>query len=122
MRHLSLVVVLGLLAGCVAYGTRVGEEQVTQFERGRTSYFDVVSTLGRPTTMLLHADGTREVTYFYSQSQLKAVNFVPLLAALQQQRTDQNRLQHKSADGGDDAPLVLLPSRQFPEPDHAARR
>lgn len=89
MKYVSLVVMLGLLAGCVASGTRVGEEQVAQFERGRTSYFDVVSALGRPTTMLLHTDGTREVTYFYSQSQLKAVNFVPLLAAFQQGTTSE---------------------------------
>lgn len=72
------------LAGCVATGTKVTEEQLGAFQRGRTTYYDVVASLGRPTASTLHHDGTRQAVYVYSQSQLKAINFVPIAAMFAQ--------------------------------------
>jgi hypothetical protein len=79
MRRLPLFLLgLTLLTGCVATGTKVTEEQLFRFQRGTTSYFDVVAQLGKPTQTTRHADGTREAWYTYAQAQLKWVNFVPI--------------------------------------------
>lgn len=83
------VVLLGLtlLTGCVATGTKVTEEQLFTFQRGTTSYYDVVSQLGKPSQSTRHADGTREVWYQYSQTQLKPENFIPIVATFTQGAT-----------------------------------
>jgi hypothetical protein len=72
------------LSGCVATGTKVHEGQLTQFQRGLTTYSDVVAVLGKPTQATLHADGRRQAVYTYTQSQARAVNYIPVAAAFLQ--------------------------------------
>ena len=83
-----MLLCLGLaLTSCYAMGTKVETDRLTQFERGKTTYYDVVAALGKPTSMALAADGSRQLTYSYSQSQLKWENFVPGLAMFAQGTT-----------------------------------
>ena len=72
MHRWMLPLFLGMvLTSCAATGTKVAPEQLTQFERGKTTYYDVVAALGKPTSMTLAADGSRQVIYAYSQNQMK---------------------------------------------------
>ena len=70
-----------LLAGCVATGTKVTEEQLGAFQRGLTTCPEIVTVLGKPTQSTLHSDGSKELVYSYTQSQVKPINYVPILAA-----------------------------------------
>jgi len=47
----------------------------------------VVAALGTPTSMTLAADGSRQLTYAYTQSQMKWQNFVPVVAMFAQGAT-----------------------------------
>ena len=76
-----------LLPSCMATGTKVTTDQLTQFTRGTTTYADVVAALGKPTSMTLAADGSRHVTYLYSQNQMKWETFVPIVAMFSQGAT-----------------------------------
>src|SRR5215471_5183249 len=76
-----------LLTSCSAMGTKVEADRLTQFERGKTTYHEVVAALGKPTSMTLAADGSRHVTYIYSQNQMKWENFVPIVAMFSQGAT-----------------------------------
>jgi hypothetical protein len=76
-----------LVSGCVATGTRVDEGQLLQFERGRTTYFEVVARLGKPNSSALAADGSRQIAYVYTQQQLKVQNFIPVVALFTQGST-----------------------------------
>ena len=62
-------------------------DRLTQFERGKTTYAEVVAALGTPTSMTLAADGSRQVTYIYNQNQMKWENFVPIVAMFSQGAT-----------------------------------
>ena len=62
-------------------------EQLTPFERGKTTSYDVVAALGKPTSMTLAADGSRQVIYSYSQNQMRWENFVPIVAMFSQGAT-----------------------------------
>lgn len=73
-----------VLVGCAATGKRVEEGQLLQFEKGKTTYYEVVAALGRPSASILTDTGTRQVLYTYSQVQLHWQNFVPLLDRLHQ--------------------------------------
>jgi len=65
----------------------VEADRLTQFERGKTTYHDVVAALGKPTSMTLAADGSRQVIYSYTQNQMKWENFVPIVAMFSQGAT-----------------------------------
>lgn len=93
MSRLVLPLLAGLaLVSCVATGTKVTEEQLFTFQRGHTTYFDVVARLGKPTqTTLLH-DGTRQAVYVYTQAQLKPENFIPLVAMFTQGATSETTM------------------------------
>jgi hypothetical protein len=60
-------------------GTKVEPEKVSQFVPGKTTYAEVIQQLGKPSQSTIHSDGTRTATYMYTQSQLKAANFIPVV-------------------------------------------
>jgi outer membrane protein assembly factor BamE (lipoprotein component of BamABCDE complex) len=79
MRSLFLIVALFALSACVPMGTKVEQEKVSQFVPGKTTYTEVIQQLGEPTQSTMNSDGTRTVTYMYTQSQINAANFIPVV-------------------------------------------
>ena len=53
---LIVAAALGLSA-CVATGKKVTQEQVSRFQKGKTTYQEVIADLGEPTNSTLHSDG-----------------------------------------------------------------
>jgi hypothetical protein len=70
------------LAGCAATGVKVSEEQAQSFQVGRSTYNDVVATLGAPTTTSVNSTGTRMAIYSYSAVQSRPQNFIPYIGPL----------------------------------------
>jgi len=70
-----------LLSGCVATGVQVDEKNLQSFERGKTTYGDVVARLGQPTSNTLLPDGRRMIMYTYMQAQARPENFIPIVGA-----------------------------------------
>jgi hypothetical protein len=101
MRVLCFIVLSFLCAGCMATGTKVTEEQLFQFRRGHTTFYDVVASLGKPTQTTRHADGTREVWYSYTQQQLRAENFIPVVAMFTQGATAETTTVYLTFDAAD---------------------
>lgn len=81
MRYLFVVMVCFALAACVSMGTKVDQQKVAQFEKGKTTYAEVIQQLGKPTQSTMNSDGTRTIAYTYVQSQVKATNFIPIVGA-----------------------------------------
>ena len=82
---MRFIVAVGLalaLFGCASSGTNVDPAKVQGFENGKTTYAEVLQSLGPPQTDFLVDDGTRVVTYTYVQAQARAVNFVPYIGLL----------------------------------------
>lgn len=78
---LIVAVALGLSA-CVATGRKVTQEQVSRFQKGKTTYQEVIADLGEPTNSTLHSDGSRAISYTYAQSQASAASFIPYVGGL----------------------------------------
>ena len=68
-----------MLAACVASGVRVTEEQVSELEKGRTTYNEVLAKFGPPTSNTLISNGTRVISYSYVQVQARAESFIPYI-------------------------------------------
>jgi YD repeat-containing protein len=84
MRFTILVCLAAVLSSCAATGKRVEEGQLLQLERGKTTYYEAVAALGRPSASVRNADGTRQVIYTHAQAQLRWQNFIPILDRLYQ--------------------------------------
>jgi hypothetical protein len=81
-RHLLfLAAFCALLSGCVSTGVKVDENQLTSFQKGQTTYAQVVARLGSPTSATLLPDGRRMIMYTYVQAQARPESFVPIVGA-----------------------------------------
>jgi len=67
MRYLFVIVALLALTSCMSMGTKVDQDKLTQFQKGKTTYAEVVQQLGKPTQSTLNSDGSRIVVYTYVQ-------------------------------------------------------
>jgi hypothetical protein len=79
MRLLVILMSAVLLAGCVTAGVKVDEANLTKFEKGRTTYSEVLSRLGAPTTSTLLPDGRRMLMYTWVDARARPENFIPLI-------------------------------------------
>jgi len=79
MRLLAFLLGVMLLTGCVSSGVRVDEANLTSFEKGKTSYSEVIGRLGQPTTNALMPDGRRMLIYSWMQARARPQGFIPLV-------------------------------------------
>jgi outer membrane protein assembly factor BamE (lipoprotein component of BamABCDE complex) len=77
-QFLSLSAAL-LLTGCVASGTQVKQEQLSQFHKGDSSIHDVISALGKPNSQSISTDGNRTACYTFVQSTARPESFIPIV-------------------------------------------
>jgi outer membrane protein assembly factor BamE (lipoprotein component of BamABCDE complex) len=81
MRYVFVIVALLAFTSCMSMGTKVDQDKLARFEKGKTTYAEVVQQLGKPTQSTLNSDGSRRIMYTYMQSQAKAANFIPIVGA-----------------------------------------
>jgi hypothetical protein len=68
-----------IVGACSASGVQVTEQQAQSFQVGKSTYGDVVSQLGDPTTSMVDSTGSRIVTYSYSAASARPQNFIPYI-------------------------------------------
>lgn len=81
MRAFAIVIIAAGLAGCAASGVQVKEEQLAEFQNGKTTAVDVVKALGPPSQQILLHDGSRMLVYSYAQVQTRPETFIPFVGA-----------------------------------------
>lgn len=81
MKRLALAAAF-LVAGCAASGVQVKEEQLAEFQKGKTTLNEVMTKLGSPTSNMLMPDGTRTISYTYVAVNSRPGNFVPIVGPL----------------------------------------
>jgi hypothetical protein len=79
MKLLVLLASAMMLAGCVSAGVKVDEKNLAAFEKGKTTYSEILSRLGPPTTSTLMPDGSRMLMYSWVQASARPQNFIPLI-------------------------------------------
>ncbi|MGD9724778.1 MAG: hypothetical protein AB7M05_08610 [Alphaproteobacteria bacterium] len=81
---LHQIVAVGLIAfalsGCTrSGGVLVTEDQAAQFEKGKATYAEVINRLGKPTTTMSFANGTKAASYSFAEAKTKPETFVPIV-------------------------------------------
>jgi outer membrane protein assembly factor BamE (lipoprotein component of BamABCDE complex) len=95
MRHsfkLFLLTALVTLTACVSTGgTQIDESKLQSFQKGKTTYAEVVAALGSPLSDTRSSSGERSVTYSYTRVQGSAANFIPVVGAFTQSNDSQSK-------------------------------
>lgn len=73
------MLVLVMLAGCATAGVKVDPATVATFKSGQTTYQQVVSRLGPPTSEAIAPDGSRVIAYSYVQASARPESFIPII-------------------------------------------
>lgn len=81
MNSIIAAIVFVSLTACASYGTKVDQNQLSQFVKGKTTYAEVVQKLGKPTQVMNNSDGTRIVHYTHGTSQANAASYIPIVGA-----------------------------------------
>lgn len=81
-RCLAMAAVAVLLGACASTGTKVDQAALSGFERGKTTYTEVVTALGAPSQDAVNADGARQVIYSYAQATMRPETFIPYIGPL----------------------------------------
>lgn len=76
---LILCVVGIILSGCAASGVKVSEQQAQNFQVNKSTYSEVVASLGQPTQTSVDSAGIRIATYSYSSMSSRPENFIPYI-------------------------------------------
>ncbi|SEH34192.1 hypothetical protein [Magnetospirillum fulvum] len=72
------------LAGCSppSTGVQIRAEQLSDFQKGKTTYQEVISRLGPPSNTMISSDGKKTISYFYSKTNVDPKAFIPIVGTL----------------------------------------
>ncbi|MHB8285774.1 MAG: hypothetical protein ACYDD1_14000 [Caulobacteraceae bacterium] len=70
------------LVSCASSGTMVTDAEAGQFISGQTTMAQVISTLGKPTTITHMADGQAILSYSHVAAHASAASYVPVVGLL----------------------------------------
>ena len=82
MRRLRTFFILALafgISGCASSGVQVTEQQAQAFKVGKSTYSEVIASLGEPTTTSVASFGNRVATYSYTASATRLQNYIPYI-------------------------------------------
>lgn len=79
---LAAVATAVALVGCASSGVQVTEQQAQTFQVGKSTYPEVVSVLGEPTSVTSSTNGNRVAVYSYSAVASRPQNFIPYIGPL----------------------------------------
>jgi len=66
-----------LLTACASGGIKVEQSKLSQLEKGKTTYDQVVAICGKPTQTGIKDDGTKVIYYTYYSTQARPETFIP---------------------------------------------
>lgn len=81
MKSILLVCALVLtISGCISTtGAKVEPDQLVGFEKGVTTEADIVKKLGRPAVSTASSDGSKVLTYAFSNYKVRGATFIPIV-------------------------------------------
>ncbi len=77
----AAICLLSLSACGVSSGTMVKPQQVSEFAAGTTTYDDVITQLGSPSTVKSSSDGSKTASYTHASVKARPESFIPFVGA-----------------------------------------
>ncbi len=77
--RIILIALSIMIMGCATVGTKIESDKLSQIKEGVTTKQQVVSLIGKPSTVSLSPDGKEIFTYQYAHASNRASNFIPVV-------------------------------------------
>lgn len=81
MKKSFVIFQLLALAACASAGVKIDQSKLTQLQKGKTTYEDVVAMFGKPTQAMIKDDGSKMISYAYYSIQTRPETFIPYAGA-----------------------------------------
>ncbi|MBY0429465.1 MAG: hypothetical protein K2Q32_09635 [Alphaproteobacteria bacterium] len=78
---LKIILAFLFLVSCASSGVKIDPKKVSEFQKGKTTYSEVIDALGSPTQVMTLDDGRKIITYSYYGVQSRPENFIPYVGA-----------------------------------------
>jgi hypothetical protein len=62
-------------------GKKIDQDRLGEVEKGKTTYEELVQRYGKPNSVLIRDDGTKQAAYIYEQAQSRVYNYIPVVGA-----------------------------------------
>lgn len=82
MKHILTIAAFLMLSACASAGVKIDQSKLTQLQKGKTTYDDVVSMYGKPTQVMVQDNGSKIVYYSYYSVQARPESFIPYAGML----------------------------------------
>jgi hypothetical protein len=79
MKRFLIPTLLLFLAGCATSGAHVDQDKLASLKPGITTIAEIENILGKPQSVLRHADGSTTLGYGFSSVQTDGKSMVPVL-------------------------------------------
>jgi outer membrane protein assembly factor BamE (lipoprotein component of BamABCDE complex) len=77
MKTFLPIICLALLGACTSVGVKVDQSKLADFKKGKTTYSEVVQSLGQPTQTMITDNGGKTIMYAYYGGQPRPESFIP---------------------------------------------
>lgn len=71
--------IITLLSACISMGAKVDPKRLAEFEKGKTSYNQIITSLGKPTQTSILDDGNKKIEYIHYDAQATPASFIPFV-------------------------------------------
>ncbi len=83
MNKMLVVFAVLALAGCApSYGAKIDDAKVASFQTGKTTYQEVTSALGQPSTIESKSTGEKKAVYMRMEASARGASFIPVVGPL----------------------------------------
>lgn len=93
-RYASGALLALALTGCMSAGTKVSDEQISKFVKGKTTEREVIAALGPPDFTDRSSDGRRADSYNYAKVAPSAQSYIPIIGGFIASSSMESRLVH----------------------------
>ena len=81
MQRFFIMPCLLVLAACASAGVKVDQAKLSQLHKGKSTYNEVIETLGQPTQTMVADNGDKTIHYTYFSTQARPESFIPYVGA-----------------------------------------
>lgn len=81
-KKIAPVLLALLMVGCATQGNKIDEEAISKVKKGQTTEAQVVSMLGKPTSSGFSSDGSKMLTFSYTNASANPISFIPYVGML----------------------------------------
>lgn len=67
------------LSACATQGKKIDDQTISHVKKGYTTEQQVIAMMGKPTSITMNSNGTKQLIYTYSHANMNAASYIPFV-------------------------------------------